>query len=212
LDGNVSKDYMFDHYDWKYKSRSDRATISYMDIHTMGMLAVFDKKWETVRNNSLQLMKKGSLGNGLFKTYWTPDQGYSSTGSINMIDSLYTALYLAEEGEDVSATIRFLKQEWSLHKGKIPSVYAEDGSVRETFESPSVYALAVRILQLKNEHGLAEQLKRRMYEFAVQRSSSPNFGGFVEEKDNSAFSFDQLQVLLTEVNPVGSKKNEIKGK
>ncbi|MCU6340325.1 hypothetical protein KW823_27825, partial [Enterobacter quasiroggenkampii] len=83
-----------------------------MDIHTMGMLAAFDKNWETVRNNSLQLMKKGSLGNGLFKTYWTPEQGYSSKESINMIDSLYTALYLAEEGEDVSATIRFLKQEW----------------------------------------------------------------------------------------------------
>lgn len=212
LDGNVRKDYMFDHYDWKYKSRSDRATISYMDIHAMGMLAEFDKKWESVRNNSLQLVKKASLGNGLFKTYWIPDQGYSSTGTINMIDSLYTALYLAEEGEDVSATIRFLKQEWSRHNGKIPSVYAEDGSVRETFESPSVYALAVQLLERKNEHELAEQLKRRMNAFAVQRASSPNFGGFVEEKDNSAFSFDQLQVLLTEVSSAGSEKNDVQGK
>ncbi|WP_430112300.1 glycosyl hydrolase family 8 [Paenibacillus sp. B1-33] len=203
LDGNVSKDYMFDHYDWKFKSRSDRVTMSYMDIHTMGMLAAFDKKWETVRMNSLNLMKDSSLGNGLFRANWNPSTGFSSTGKINMIDSLYTALYLAEEGEDVSATIQFLKQEWSRNKGKIPSVYAEDGSVREEFESPSVYALAVRLLQYKDEHELAEQLKHRMYAFAVQHPSSPNYGGFVEEKDNSAYSFDQLQVLLTEINPAG---------
>ncbi|MCY7485385.1 glycosyl hydrolase family 8 [Paenibacillus alvei] len=203
LDSNVSKDYMFDHYDWKFKSRSDRVTMSYMDIHTMGMLAAFDKKWETVRMNSLNLMKDSSLGNGLFRANWNPSTGFSSTGKINMIDSLYTALYLAEEGEDVSATIQFLKQEWSRNKGKIPSVYAEDGSVREEFESPSVYALAVRLLQYKDEHELAEQLKHRMYAFAVQHPSSPNYGGFVEEKDNSAYSFDQLQVLLTEINPAG---------
>ncbi|EJW16951.1 glycosyl hydrolase family 8 [Paenibacillus alvei] len=203
LDGNVSKDYMFDHYDWKFKSRSACVTMSYMDIHTMGMLAAFDKKWETVRMNSLNLMKDSSLGNGLFRANWNPSTGFSSTGKINMIDSLYTALYLAEEGEDVSATIQFLKQEWSRNKGKIPSVYAEDGSVREEFESPSVYALAVRLLQYKDEHELAEQLKHRMYAFAVQHPSSPNYGGFVEEKDNSAYSFDQLQVLLTEINPAG---------
>lgn len=203
LDGNVSKDYMFDYYDWKFKSRSDRVTMSYMDIHTMRMLAAFDKKWETIRMNSLNLMKDSSLGNGLYRANWNPSTGFSSTGKINMIDSLYTALYLAEEGEDVSATIQFLKQEWSRNKGKIPSVYAEDGSVQEEFESPSVYALAVRLLQYKDEHELAEQLKHRMYAFAVQHPSSPNYGGFVEEKDNSAYSFDQLQVLLTEINPAG---------
>lgn len=201
LDGNVSKDYMYDHYDWKYKSRSDRVTMSYMDVHTMRMLAAFDKKWETVRNNSLNLIKDSSLGNGLFRANWTPSAGFSSTGEINMIDSLYTALYLAEEGEDVSATIHFLKREWIRNKGKLPSVYAEDGIVREEFESPSVYALAVRLLQHKDEYELADQMKRRMYAFAVQRTSSPNFGGFVEEKDNSAYSFDQLQVLLTEISP-----------
>ncbi|WP_207953217.1 glycosyl hydrolase family 8 [Paenibacillus agricola] len=188
-----------DFYNWSPAQKADTVTASYLDLFTLKMLSMRSQQWAAIYTSSKQLSDYAALDNGLYyKTFDLKSRTWKAQTEFNSIDFLYSALHRAEDQIHVTATVNFIKSQWTLNK-KLANAYSVAGKEVSQDESPAVYALAFRLLkQVNQEPELAEGLYQRMLQLSVQDPASPYFGGFVDLNTNEAYSFDHLQALLAE--------------
>jgi hypothetical protein len=195
---NTNGNYVVDFYNWRNNERAHQISSSYLDLYTMKLLASDRPSWKVLYEQSLNLVHRASLGNGLYrKTFDIDKNRWIAQSNVNLIDSFYTSLHLSEIGENPEDTISFIKTQWRQNH-KLYGVYSLDGIPVEKFESPAVYGLAIQILANTKEKALIASLSNRLKELQIQDHSSPYYGGFVNLQQVDAYSFDQLQVLLSQ--------------
>lgn len=197
-------EYLSDFYNWESGANADTLTASYLDLYTLRMLGKTSPLWEQVYARSQQLLETAALSSGLFeKQYNLQSRAWVQTDKLNAIDSLYTALHLAEVQADTSRTVAWVRQTWSEH-GRLFNDYTRDGEPASELESPAVYALAYRLVKLAAPGDpLSDALYARMTLLSVQDPASPYYGGYVDSAKREGYSFDQLQALLAEAEKDG---------
>lgn len=196
-EANVVNDRLYDFYDAATDTRAAQITMSYLNLADLSILAKHDPRWNTVIQQSVQLLQDAKLPNGLFRKAYNSQNNQWTSGNINMIDTLYTAYHAAQYGIDVSRTVAFVEQEWNARQ-RLYSEYDINGQPTTSTESPAVYALAIRLLNEANAPTTIENMRNRMLVWSVRDPHSPYYGGFVQEHNGSAYSFDQLQPLVME--------------
>lgn len=188
-----------DFYDWLHRSPADTITSSYLDLPALSMLAERDSAWKEVNRRAEQLLYEAALPNGLFwKTYRIDKNEWLEQDHFNMIDVLYAALHLEKAGHNAEATRSFLERVWE-RDGKLYAAYDQNEQVVDDIVSPAVYALAYRLLHRGDTRLLAGQVYDELAQLAIRDDQSPYYGGFVEITTLEAYSFDHLQVLLSEL-------------
>lgn len=188
-----------DYFDWHSNRQAETVTVSYLDLQTMERLALRDSRWKPVADSSRALLQNAALPNGLFrKTYRINTNDWEPLKEVHLVDTLYSAYHLAQAGADVAPTADFISGQFARH-GKLYGIYNPDGSPAKDVESPAVYALAIRLLDLANSRRpTAELLRKRLDDMAVSDPASPYFGAYVQLPGPEGYSFDHLQALLAE--------------
>lgn len=196
---NITGGLLTDYFEWKFEQPADSVTSSYLDVRTIKELAEKDNDWKAVYDSSLHLLREAALPNGMFKkTYKLKTGEWEPLETVHMVDTLYCAFHLAEDGQDVSPTIRLIEAQMEA-SGKLYGRLYPDGTPDGNLESPAVYALALRTVNLVNpDHLMVEKLEQRLKELAVSDLTSIYAGAYVNLPDQEGYSFDHLQVLLTE--------------
>ncbi|MCD1259785.1 hypothetical protein B5M42_013165 [Paenibacillus athensensis] len=197
-------EYLSDFYNWDNGANADTLTASYLDLYTLRMLGEASPLWQQVYARSRQLLQGAALSSGLFeKQFSLTTKQWMQADKLNAIDSLYTALHLAEVQGETTTTLAFLRKTWNEH-GKLFNDYTRDGQPASELESPAAYALAYRLIKLAAPgDGLADSLYARMTQLAVLDPASPYYGGYVDPAKQEGYSFDQLQGLLAEAEKAG---------
>ena len=117
-------------------------TLCYADFKTMDMLIKEDKQWESVFDNSLKVVKEGYLGDSFpcYATSFNYKSKIYDTKKINTIQTLITAIHLAEIGQCPQQTIDFVKEK--VKNRNLYGGYLKTGEPTDQINSTAVYALA----------------------------------------------------------------------
>lgn len=179
----------------KYKDTG--VNLFYLDTQTMEQMGHYDERWKKPAQegrNVLLSIPKNKFG------FYPPKFDYEKKAfekavQTNMIENLYTALFLHDAGGDTKPLAAFLKNE--IAKGRIYNVYnTQTGRpVKDKGESIAVYSLAARLFSLSGEHAAGAACYNMV--LAAQIDIGNIFmGGFSLRNDHSVYAFDQLEALL----------------
>lgn len=127
-------------------------------------------------------------------TFDVQEQKYAYGDDVNLIDQLMIGIHRAELGKKPTSLISFLKKE--LHQQK--SIKGRYNRVTRTaevsYESPSVYGLAILLALECGDKEWAKQLNKQM--ISLKNKDTSYSGGYVFSK-NTHF-FDNILPLLAE--------------
>ncbi len=196
---NTLESSLIDFYDERFQNKSNMITLSYIDLYTMKKMMPMDAEWKQVYDSSYEIINNGKIqGTGLYEYQYFQDQkSYSSKNENCLIQSVYTLLHLAEVGEYDREGLKWLWNEYEKH-GKIYVSYSSETYEPVTdVESTALYALAARLFFLANEPQKSEKLLKESQRFQVLNEASDIYGSFGDEQDNTVYSFDNLQYLLS---------------
>jgi len=204
-----------DHYDFQYKTRAEKVTLSYIDLYTIKLLSEEDhyhflffelegSRWNKIYEKSLKILKeafvlekKSSYFNEKYnirlKRYRSAAK--PSDGRINMIDNILINLHLSEVNEDETDVTNWLKERL-IKEGRIYSQYYLNGQAVNKEESTAIYALLARLAKNIGDRELYYLSLEKMLQFQIKDSSHYLYGAFGFKNKDEVFSFDNLQALL----------------
>lgn len=178
-------------------SRDTGVLLFYLDVGTMERMARHDGRWKAAAQEARKLLL--AIPENAFGFY-PPKYDYKSgafeaSPRTNMVENLYTGLFLRNVGGDTKSFAAFLKKEISA--GRVYNLYdTKTGRpVAEQGESVAVYALAARFLSLCGEHAAAVACHNKV--LSAQIGVNSDFmGGFSLNGEQPVYAFDQLEALL----------------
>ncbi|NMO94383.1 glycosyl hydrolase [Paenibacillus lemnae] len=193
-DSVTVNDYFVDFHDFEHGQSPDRLSLVYVDISAMQ--AMVDHGLLTPHNYNLHKKLLLDMPNdGVFypKDVLVTTGKYRYDDSVNLIDQLITGMHLAEL-KTPEPLISFLKEEFRS-KGTLYGRYHRINRTPDvSYESPSVYGLAILLSLKTGDTVWAEQLYSRMMMF---RDGDPAYpGGYVS--GGNTHMFDNLFPLLAE--------------
>src|SRR5690606_22035333 len=115
LKSNVRDQLLFDYYDWNHDYVAEYITSSYLDLSSLRKLAIHDDSWTPAYEKSKSLLLSAQTELGLSYKAWSyQSQTWESADRFNMIDVLYAAIHLAEDGhhDAASVTASFIESKW----------------------------------------------------------------------------------------------------
>ncbi|SKC86207.1 glycosyl hydrolase family 8 [Maledivibacter halophilus] len=197
---NNTKDFTpIDFYDLNTGSKSDYITISYLDLYTMKKLISVDSEWKEIYSSSYNILKGGKIKNtGLYKyQYNLNDKEYTLGDNINLIQSVYAMIHLAEVGHYDKDGMNWLWEAYTKN-GKLYAHYCyESFKPVSKIESTALYSLAARLFYLAGENQKAKTLLEESEKFQIINQASKGFGSFGSENNLQIYSFDNLQYILS---------------
>lgn len=119
---------------------------------------------------------------------------YSFDDHVNLIDQLIVGIHYAEMGKQPTALISFLKKEFQQHKAIKGRYNRVTRAAEVSYESPSVYGLAILLALESGDKEWAKQLHKHM--ISLKNRDVSYSGGYVFNK-NTHF-FDNVLPLLAE--------------
>ena len=181
-------------------NKSDTTTLCYLDLPTLRMLANLDYySWKKVYDKSAEILNNGYISDELplyRKTYYRNNNSYDDEEDADTLLSMIVVLNKLEEGQDVSATVEWIRREFQ-QKGKISATYnIQSGTASSEFESTSAYAMIVQIASIIGDKEIQKFAMDRMKEFQIKNEQSEVYGGFGSEDGTNVFSYDNLNALL----------------
>lgn len=188
--------YPVSYYNNEAGARDAGVDTFYLDVDVMKRLGAYDARWlATAERARAILLGMPPHAFGFYPVRYEIDQKkYSHKPTFNMVENLYTALFLKSAGGDVKPFVNFLKRE--AEAGVLYNIYNSDGTNAEPHESAAVYALAARFMRLVGERAVADFYFKKL--LSIQLGvDSPSMGGFSMDSDESVYAFDQLEALLT---------------
>lgn len=177
--------------------RDSGVNLFYLDTETMEQMERYDGKWRGPAKSARELLLAAPANKfGFYPTRYEYDKkSYTFVGETNLVENLYTAIFLLRAGGNADALAAFLKKE--IAKGRIYNLYnTQTGRpVLGQGESTAVYALAARFLDKAGDK--ASSARCRKAALATQIGVGSRFmGAFSMDESLSVYAFDQLEALL----------------
>ncbi len=165
------------------------APFVYYDFKAMELMKQFDNDWSRLAaKNKENILKHQVKGLPFFKDKW-----FSEEKGFPTVENLLIMMHLAEIGIKDAQSLIWLKIQ--LKQQGLYSSYSIAGKSLDNVESPAIYAIAARIARFNNDEEL--------YYLAIKKlknmqnlENNQYYGGFIDLKRLSTFSFDQLLSLL----------------
>ena len=192
----VTNDNIVDFYDITYSASGNCLTLCYADFKTMNTLINADERWKPVFDNSLKVIKEGYLGDSFpcFASSFDYLSNTYNTQQINMVQSLITAINLAEVNQCPKQTIDFIEKK--VKNEELFGNYLSTGEPIDNVKSTAVYALAAILGRKTGNKKLEDDAIQVMLQFQVLDKNSELYGGFADVNTKDAFSFDNLNALI----------------
>jgi hypothetical protein len=194
---NVKDGFLYGVYDSDYKTTNDSVTLCYIDLQTLNQLAELNGSYRQVAQNMDPILKNGFISKEFpmfYNEYSYKDAGYDSGQDVNMVQSMLSALHLAQAGECPAETVQYIKG--LVSAGKLYGAYSVSGQPHGSVESTALYAIAALIGKAVSDDELYQKSIGQMKRFMVTDQNSGVYGGFADAATNSAYSFDNLMALL----------------
>jgi hypothetical protein len=184
-------DVLVDFYDTKTKAAATSLTLSYIKIPTINRMG--ESKTFAI------LQTAPTLTNGFYPlNYDVQTKQYNFPKEINLIDQFYIGYHLALAGENVSHFIAYIEQALEKEGKLFGRIDGETFLPTVTYESPSVYALAMMLSMEAEEWALAKQLYMAMVKLKVNDPQSAYYGGYIDVSTLQTHAFDNLLPLIAE--------------
>lgn len=203
---------LVNHVSWNANGKyaASHLVLGYPDLEVTRMLAAYDSSWNTIHQNTVNIIKGGQMSNGLFEHQYNFDRNYySHEGSLEMIFQAYTFENLALAGETAAARkfLDFVKNEFE-DNGRIYARYTSGGRSAVDYQDLAVYAIIARGALTMGDNNFAAQIIGKIIDLQIDRSGSNVYGAFLWGEDEDTYSFSQINSLyslakfsLTNVNP-----------
>lgn len=193
---NVRDGRLHDFYDDDTGMGNSFLTLCYADLQALSQLARLDGDWQPVYNSALGTAKGGYISDAFpfFMTRYSYDTGAYEAETINSIESLLTALHLAQAGECPPQTVRFVREK--VQAGALYGSYTKRGEALNQMQSTAVYALSAMLGAQVGDDPLYTKSVERMNALQVTQQDSPVFGAYADARTQQAYSFDNLTALL----------------
>lgn len=193
---NLREGLLSDYYSASEKRNGSEMTLCYGDLVAMDYAAEENGVWQEVREKTEEIMLGGYLGDAFpfFQTRYQIRKKRYVTQDVSMVESLLTALHLAEVGRCPEQTIAWIEDK--LENDAIYGSYSTLGEPLNEVQSTAIYGLCALIgFQTGNEF-IEEEALLRMQTFQVLDEESAVYGAFADEESLTAHSFDNLIALL----------------
>ena len=199
LQYNRKEDHFVDFYDTTYNYANDSLTLSYVNPEAFRYMVSYGLLSTESLNELFTFMEKIPLDNGFYpKTYHTSEQVFYYDETINLIDQLYTVIYLERAGINTVEFFNWLKE--TFYEDDI--LYGRyDRQTKEPavqYEAASVYALTIIYSVEKQDDTFASDLYKQMMNLKIQDNDHAYYGGYVELDTTNTHSFDNLLPLIAE--------------
>lgn len=199
---NMKNGGLVDFYDDNTKAAGDILTICYIDLEAMKKLSHYDEEWLGIYSTSKEILSEAGYGKDkmfFHKSYNTGSRTYGgyTQGKVNMIEQAITIENAIKGGIVLEDTLEWLKNSFNWYGFIVNEYTVEDGKPASSDESPSVYAIYCRVYRRLGDMETADKLYNRMLSMKVKDDSSLFYGGFANVMSGEAFSFDNLQALIT---------------
>ncbi len=187
--------WMVSWYDGNDDTRATDIELFYLDTATLSHLASVDPRWRQPRDNAKNvLLRIPDVPFGLYPARYDIGKGkYISGDSVDMIENLYTAIFLHEAGGNTTAFADFLKREIAERKA-IRNDYTRDGKAVNSDECVAVYALAARFLAMSGDGEGADWCYSKF--LSMQIGAGDAFAGGFSADGQTFYAFDQFEALL----------------
>lgn len=180
--------------------KSNTTTLCYLDLPTLNMLANIDyTSWKSVYNESLKIINYGYISDSIplyAKNYNVIDKSYDDEKYIDTLLSMIVILNKAEVGEDISKSVEWIKNEFSLHEKIVISYSKIDGSPTSDIQSTSIYSIVTQIASKIDDKELEAISMDKIRNFQVKNQKSEIYGGYGSEDGREVYSYDNLNALL----------------
>ncbi|ASA24685.1 hypothetical protein [Paenibacillus donghaensis] len=195
-ENNVMDGYMYDFYDFNYKVTNEFITLCYTSLGSLRNLSIDGELRDTLSRNMSRIVQEGYLGDTFpfYETRYNYKTGEYSSEPINTVESLLSILSLAEVGLQKPASIQFIRTQ--VEAGTLYGQYTREGEPANDIRSTAIYAITAMIGVEIGDPALYSSSIARMSEFQVTTPGSELMGGFGNEADGQAYSFDNLMALL----------------
>ncbi|WP_343224583.1 glycosyl hydrolase family 8 [Paenibacillus sp. ACRSA] len=189
------KGYYVDFHDFANGISSDTLSLVYVDLPALKAMEQHELL-EPGTYEKYEYMLKSMPDDGVFypKSFNVITKTYNYDEKVNLIDQLIVANHLATTSQKPDKLISFLKQEFATRKQLAGQYQRSDRTPVVSYESPSVYGLAILLAIKSGDPKWAKQLYNHMITFRSQDSNYP--GGYVFNGDTHAF--DNLFPLIAE--------------
>ncbi|GKU25499.1 glycosyl hydrolase family 8 [Clostridium folliculivorans] len=197
LKNNITSKLPVDFKDSYGKSKT--VTICYLDVNTMGILKSIDRRWKDKYNESKQLISKAYISNNLplYKnTYDVSKQGFIEQKDADTLLSLITSLYLKQDGEDITTTVKWVKERL-VADGALYAMYdINTGKPSTDIRSTAIYSVAAMIAKDVGDTELYDILIKKLLEFQEVDKSNEIYGAFGNAETKEVYSFDNLNAII----------------
>ncbi len=193
---NIAGSALYDFYDSIYQEHNDFLTLCYGDLKTIGILSSIDVRWKPIFENVKKIIKQGYISDEfpLFLTSYHYESNNYKSSDIETVQSLITAIHLAELYLCPKQTVEFVKRK--VLAGELYGKYNIDGEPLNKIESTAIYALASILGGLVKDNDLQKAALEQMKKFQIGAKNDPLYGGFANSETLEAYSFDNLYALL----------------
>ncbi|MEC0123149.1 glycosyl hydrolase family 8 [Paenibacillus pabuli] len=192
-----NKGYYVDFHDFAHGNAPDTDTLSLVYVDLRALQAMEQHAMlEPGTYVKYESLLKSMPDDGLFypKTFNVETKKYTYDDTVNLIDQLIVANHLTATDRKPDKLIAFLKKEFNT-RHRLPGQYTRSGRTPAvSYESPSVYGLAILLAVQSGDPKWAQQLYNHMITLRNLDKSYP--GGYVF--DGNTHMFDNLFPLLGE--------------
>ncbi|HBU83790.1 MAG TPA: glycosyl hydrolase [Paenibacillus sp.] len=190
-----NKGYYVDFHDFKGGYSPDTLSLVYVDMPALKQM----EEHEMVQPGTYakyEYLLRSMPDDGIFypKTFNVVTKAYTYDDKVNLIDQLIVANHLTSTNRKPDKLIAFLKKEFET-RHQLPGQYERmNRTPGVTYESPSVYGLAILLAVRTGDPKWAKQLYNHMITMRGQDTNYP--GGYVFA--GNTHMFDNLFSLLGE--------------
>lgn len=190
-----NKGYYVDFHDFSNGSSSDTLSLVYVDLQALHAMEQHEML-EPGTYIKYESLLKNMPDDGVFypKAFNVVTKEYTYDDTVNLIDQLIVANHLTATDRRPDKLIAFLKKEFDT-RHQLPGQYKRMGRTPAvSYESPSVYGLALLLAVQSSDPKWANQLYNHMITLRSLDNAYP--GGYVFDGDTHMF--DNLFPLLGE--------------
>lgn len=178
---------------------SNITTLCYLDLYGIKLISLLDDKWNGIYEKSMEILNDGYISNELplYRKYFDGDiNEYDKEENIDTLLSTLVILNKAEVNEDVSESVRWIKERLNMF-GYISTSYNTNMIDESKIESTSIYANIAQIAKVIGDKELYEMAINKMKVFQVKNKDSNIYGAFGNEQTEDVYSYDNLNALIS---------------
>ena len=179
--------------------KSNTTSLCYLDLPVMKILGQLDSKWNEIYETSNKIIDHGRVSKDVplyRKTFYEDTKKYDCDKNIDFLLSTIVILNRVEAGENEEDSIKWIKDKFKKDGFLVSTYDSKSGEPTSKIESPSIYANVALIANHIGDEKLFNKAIDKLKYYQIKNNESLLFGGFGDEKNNSVYSFDNLNALL----------------